>query len=410
MAVENARRAGGLMRTVRAGLAHHQAGRLDRAEALYRKALQSDPDHADALHLLGVVAYQCGQIEPAIRLIERALARLAEFPDAHLNHGNALRAAGRPAEAIESYHRAVALDPDHGTAHCNLGVALAGLGRLDEAIESYRRALTLSPDRAEPHYNMANALQAGGRVDEAVIHFWEALVVKPDFVEAHNNLGNALQEQGRLDEAVASYRQALLLRPDFAEAHNNLGNALQKQGRFDEAVASFRQALRLETRFCGGAQEPRQRPHIAARDPRCDRLLPASGGPRPLDAAALAAWFHQRQHICDWAGYREDEARVRSAINARPAFGTAFMLQALSSTPKEQLECARQVAATLKVQQPVMLARRQPKPAGQIRLGYLSADFRQHAVAMLIPGLFEHHDAGISRSSAIRPVRMTAAT
>ena len=145
MAVENARRAAGLMRTVRAGLAHHQAGRLDRAEALYRKALQSDPDHADALHLLGVVAYQCGQIKPAIRLIERALARLAEFPDAHLNHGNALRRpAGRRKRSKATTARWRARPRSQGTAHCNLGVALAGLGRLDEAIESYRRALTLS--------------------------------------------------------------------------------------------------------------------------------------------------------------------------------------------------------------------------------------------------------------------------
>src|SRR5262249_52149739 len=122
--IANARRAAGLMRTVRAGLAHHQAGRLNRAETLYRKALGKDPDHADALHLLGVVAYQCGKIAPALELIERALPRLAKLPDAHLNHGNALQAAGRPLEAIESYRRAVTLDPDHGMAHCNLAGAL----------------------------------------------------------------------------------------------------------------------------------------------------------------------------------------------------------------------------------------------------------------------------------------------
>src|SRR5271168_2890469 len=102
-----ARRAAGLMRTVRAGFAHHQAGRLDRAEALYRKALIKAPDHADALHLLGVVAYQCGRIGPAIQLIERALPALPALPDAHLNYGNALQAAGRLVEAADSYRRAI---------------------------------------------------------------------------------------------------------------------------------------------------------------------------------------------------------------------------------------------------------------------------------------------------------------
>ena len=65
--------AAGIARTVRAGFAHHQAGHLGRAEALYRKALEKDPDHPDALHLLGVIAYQSGQIGSAIELIERAL-------------------------------------------------------------------------------------------------------------------------------------------------------------------------------------------------------------------------------------------------------------------------------------------------------------------------------------------------
>jgi len=76
----SARQRAGLLRTIRSGFAHHQAGRLGRAEALYRRALEKDPDHADALHLLGVVAYQCGKIGPAIRLIERALPALPGLP------------------------------------------------------------------------------------------------------------------------------------------------------------------------------------------------------------------------------------------------------------------------------------------------------------------------------------------
>src|SRR5690348_6548816 len=89
----------GLSRTFRDGLAHHRAGRLDRAEALYREVLAGNPEHADALHLLGVVAFQCGKIGSALQLIGRALPALDGLPDAHLNYGNALRAVGRPEEA-----------------------------------------------------------------------------------------------------------------------------------------------------------------------------------------------------------------------------------------------------------------------------------------------------------------------
>src|SRR3974390_1590313 len=91
------RRGAGAARSFRAGLAHHREGRLDRAEALYRKALDKDPGNADALHLLRVVAYQSGRIGAALALIGRALPALADLPDAHLNYGNALLAAGRTA-------------------------------------------------------------------------------------------------------------------------------------------------------------------------------------------------------------------------------------------------------------------------------------------------------------------------
>src|SRR5271165_3328477 len=105
---QDARRQAGRLRTVRAGFAHHKAGRLDRAAALYCKVLQKDPDDANALHLLGVVAYQCGQLGTALRLIERALPELPELPDLHLNYGNALREVGRLTEAVASYRRALA--------------------------------------------------------------------------------------------------------------------------------------------------------------------------------------------------------------------------------------------------------------------------------------------------------------
>src|SRR5436190_991368 len=114
-----ARRRAGRLRTVRAGFAHHQAGRLQHAEALYRKALQKDPDDANALHLLGVVAYQCGEVGTALQLIERALPVLPEVPDVHLNYVNALRETGKLAEAVASYRRAIALAPDYGMAHNN---------------------------------------------------------------------------------------------------------------------------------------------------------------------------------------------------------------------------------------------------------------------------------------------------
>src|SRR5208283_3992981 len=86
---------------VDAAFAHHEAGELDQAELLYRRALAADPQHAEALHLLGLIALQRGEHETAIELIEQALPELDDLPEAHLNLGNALREVGRLPEAVD---------------------------------------------------------------------------------------------------------------------------------------------------------------------------------------------------------------------------------------------------------------------------------------------------------------------
>jgi tetratricopeptide (TPR) repeat protein len=82
-------------RIVDAGFACHEAGEPGQAEALYRRALEADPEHAEALHLLGLIAYQQGKFPSAVALIGRALPELDDLPEAHLDLGNALR-EGRP--------------------------------------------------------------------------------------------------------------------------------------------------------------------------------------------------------------------------------------------------------------------------------------------------------------------------
>ncbi len=252
---------------------------MDQAETLYKKLLQAQPKHFDALQLLGLIALQrrdsatavellrkalklnpghadahsnlgnalrnLGQLDAAVSSYRRALAIRPDHADVHCNLGNAFADQGRFDEAEASYRRALALRPDHADAHSNLGKALADQGRLDEAEASYRRALALRPDHADAHSNLGNTLKDLGRPEEAVASCCRALEISPAHVAAHNNLGNALRDLGRPEDAAACYRRVLTIAPDYAAAHNNLGNALRDLGRYDDAVASFRQALAL---------------------------------------------------------------------------------------------------------------------------------------------------------------------
>ena len=176
---------------------------------------------------------------------QKALQINPDYAEAHNNLGNALLQKGNVDEAIAHYQKALQIKPDYAEAHDNLGNALLQKGNVDEAIAHYQKALQIKPDYAEAHNNLGNALLQKGNVDEAIAHYQKALQINPDYAEAHNNLGNALLQKGSVDEAIAHYQKALQINPDYAEAHNNLGNALLQKGKVDEAIVHYQKALQI---------------------------------------------------------------------------------------------------------------------------------------------------------------------
>jgi tetratricopeptide (TPR) repeat protein len=196
----------GIAELLGAGLAHHQAGRLPEAEVLYQRILSIACDHADALHLLGVIAYQVGRHLVAIDLIGRAIQQNAHNP----------------------------------LYHAGYGLALQGLKRLDEAVASYDRALALQPDNAETLNNRGLALHELTHFGEALESYDRALAIRPDYAEVLNNRGNTLQELERLDEAITAYDRALALKPDLAEANHNRKQALRDIEENTQYKATFR--------------------------------------------------------------------------------------------------------------------------------------------------------------------------
>jgi protein O-GlcNAc transferase len=167
---------------------HHRAGQLADAEALYRQILSAQPHHADALHMLGVIAHQAGRHDLAVELILKAIV----------------------------------LNPINAAAHSNLGEVYRALGRIDDAITHYRHAIRLQPNYPQAHNNLGNALMDRKQLDEAAIAFRRALAIRPDYPDAHTNLGIALARLGELDNALAAFRRAIHLQPDHPLAHSYL--------------------------------------------------------------------------------------------------------------------------------------------------------------------------------------------
>jgi tetratricopeptide (TPR) repeat protein len=227
-------------------LALHQQGRLIAAEQGYREVLQAEPNHFDAMHLLGVLAMQTGQAENGVELITRAVALNPNSWGAYNNLGNGQRDLGRLDAALASFDRSIALLPDFADAHNNRGIVLRELGSLDDTVASFDRAIALKPDFAEAHNNRGTALQMLQRAEEAFASFGAAIALKPDYAEAYNNRGNLAKDAGDLEAAVADFDKALSLRPDYAAAFYNRGIALQELRRFDEALTCFDRAIAIK--------------------------------------------------------------------------------------------------------------------------------------------------------------------
>ena len=226
------------------GLVHHRSGRLQEARARYEAALARMPRHADAWHLLGVVAMQEQRHADALDLISRAIeiTPQATYFD---NLGCALRSWGKLAAAVESHEQALALDPHHFRAHNNLGLALMDMRLPAAAAAGFRKSLAINSEFAEAHSNLGNVLRELGEFEAAADHCRKAIALQGGFGQAHNNLGNALKMQRQLTEAAACYEEALRLLPHEAQVALNLGIVRRELGDHAAAIEAFRRSIAL---------------------------------------------------------------------------------------------------------------------------------------------------------------------
>ena len=226
-------------------ISHHQSGRLAEAEQLYRQVLSVQPNHPDALHLLGVLAGQAGRHDIAADLIQKAITISPQNGAYYSNLGMSLLSLQRPAQAVEAFKRAISLQPSNAEAHYRLGGTYFSMGQVKPAIAAYRQAIKLHPYYFEALHNLGNALVQDKQFDEAIVVSQNAIVINGNFAPTHNNLGNAWKNKENLTEAIACYKKAIELDPNFAEAHNNLGNTLQDAKELESAIAAYQTAISL---------------------------------------------------------------------------------------------------------------------------------------------------------------------
>jgi tetratricopeptide (TPR) repeat protein len=231
-----------------AALEAHRSGRFDEADALYKRALEADPDHVDALNLFGALAFEQGRVDESIRIIGRAVRLMPGHGQAWLNLAEAFETAGRAEEARDACQKALLAAPDFADAHARRARLLATAGKNELALSHARVAIALEPKSVEALFARGHALRAMNRLGEAETAFRSGLGIDPEHLRCIMGLASLLSDSERLDEAETFYRRAVDRRPNDALLLAALGDVIERGGDARAAVEIFDRAVSLNPR------------------------------------------------------------------------------------------------------------------------------------------------------------------
>jgi protein O-GlcNAc transferase len=340
-------------------IARYEKGERSEAKSQAEALLAASPNHGDALNLLAVIAQDEGRHGEAEKFSRQAIAAAPANPIYLNTLGNGLLAQGRSGEAADALGEAHRAAPEQADILFNLANAQRTAGRLNDAAESYRRVTELRPGHIGAYNNLALVLKSAGDAESAATVLIEAVAHAPRAGELRFNLGNAFHAVGRLPAAEGAYRKAIELMPGHAEAYANLGVVLAEAGMKKDAEASLRKAIALNP-----------------------NLSPAYVGLADLvDDGSMDAVTHRRAVLA----LKPDLAAIRSSL-----------LMCLHYVPEPtRAELFEEHKAFGKLhggKKSTFSAAHDFAPEKKLRIGFVSGDFRFHAMLFFALPVLEARD------------------
>jgi len=335
-----------------------ELGRYDEALSYIENALKINPNYAEALLNKGNVLGKLKRFDDSMLAFKQAVKLNPNMPDLQLGIGNIFRELKRYDGAFAAYDKALALKADLAEAWLGRGNVFTDLKRHDEALVAYDKALALKSDLEGAWFGRGNVFLDLKRYDEACAAYDKALALKSDLEGAWLGRGNVFFDLKRYDEAFAAYDKALALKPDLAEAWLGRGNVFSHLKRYDEAFVAYDKAFAIKPDLVG------------------------------VEGARLRS----KMDSCNWDNFASDCNHLIGSVKSNKTNTLPFVLLEINSSVEDQFNCAE-----LWVQKNYPPAIK-PFWAGElykhdkIRIGYVSADFRQHPVAYLMAGVFECHN------------------
>jgi predicted O-linked N-acetylglucosamine transferase (SPINDLY family) len=371
------------------------------AEALQRfsEAIRINPSVAETWNHRGTTFHDLNRYQEAISDFDKGVALNPRYAEAFQNKGKSLLALGRGNEALAAFDRALAIHSGLAEAWLGRGHAFGGLGNYEKALSAYERALALNPNLAEAWLGRGNVFVQWLRYVEALAAYDRAVTLNPGLAQAWLVRGLVLAVFGNAQGALSSYDRALALDPHLAQAWIGRGNVFSQLQQYDSALTAYDRVLALNANFAeawfGRADVFVQRNEPDKALTAFDRALALKRDTR----FAQGGRFFAELLLSSWTNLEAELADLIAAVRARNLAVAPYDFLVMSSSPADQLACARAINVE---QPPVPPAwRGETYSHDRIRIGYISADFRTHPIAQLVAGLFEHHDRSRFEISAV---------
>lgn len=348
--------------------------------------------------ILGVAIAEQGKIEDAIEPMKKVVMLDPKDSEAHRNLATALKEIKQIDAAETHFRKCIALNKQDSMGYVSLAKILNEQFKFNEAEKLSRKAILISYDMPEAHDQLGIALLGQKKLPEAESCFRTAILLKPDMADAHNNLGIALNEQGKYSEAEASYMQALQLNSAFTNAFMNTGKNFSDQNRYAQAEIAYRKALDIDPEHTLSLSGLGLILHLQKREEEAKTILEKALDLNPNLPEALNTLGNVHKEL---GNFELGLECYQKAIELKPNFTFVYsnLLLLAGYHAKLSQEALLQKAKSYGTQVAAQVTKKytawQCQPINEstkIRVGFVSGDFKMHAVSFFLEGLLRNFD------------------
>tara|TARA_B100000767_G_scaffold23120_1_gene20483 strand:+ start:393 stop:2645 length:2253 start_codon:yes stop_codon:yes gene_type:complete len=386
---------------------------FEKAEVIYKEVLRKFPQNLKAIHALNSLKtlnknksagehkkvkiqelYKHYNRKEFTFVLQKAyeLSKLYKKEiDIYNIQGAASAAINNFQKAIDYYVKITKINPNSETAFFNIAVMYDSLNLPEDAIENYNKAIKNQPNYADAYNNMGSAYIKINKPDKAMKAYNKVLQLVPNHAYAYNNIGNINMTRQSFKEAIKAFKMAIFFNPNYADAYNSLGNAYLNIKSITEAHKAFEKVLLINPNHINGLLNMGSLHEDNAEYKKSIQSYSKAYSNDPDNESILEAKVTLQAYICDIDEIKKNNSKIKYAGTIRHHVRPFNMFAQDDDPKRHQLRAVKYTNKYFTENRYLRLSNSESK-SKHIRLGYISSDFKEHAVSYLIAKVLETHN------------------